>query len=511
MVNILFVNTNGVLWHEVVDKLVNTNNFEITIISEFIPDSQKKDPRILHINSCSLLTGKYALDNINPKTKLSLFYSYLSEKSSFLNDNIDEFYSYIEPLMRHRTGFQNWSEQEIVFYIELWLSQADFILNSKTFDILLFPSAPHAFFDNILLLLASKFSTKCLTIEASAIFPISYLIEGYTDSYDNLINLPTFKQLNESEKLADSYIFSYSRSLYEQSDKKRFTPSYVPKIGELHSLLINYIGTIKSVFYNIYVSKRSSTGVLHKSPNSFYWSKKSFSWYFIFYTNILFKTLISYFRSIIHMLPLEYVTRKPFIAYFPPFQIENTSMPLHGWDFSAIRVLDKIRATIGQDILIVCKNHPVQFSYLSSSPSSRDKLFYARAKEIGCLFAKSSTTSYSLFSHKNCIAVVCNGSTVALEAVAHGKPVFETVSTPYTPWKFVHPLSCFSMDYIHNLNLKDLQGKLSDYLSNISKQNLIFWPHECHPSVNISTKNTFSSNLVAYLQFLYTSVASNKF
>ena len=167
---------------------------------------------------------------------------------------------------------------------------------------------------------------------------------------------------------------------------------------EPYSLLISLIGA----FYGVFKSMNKKilwAGSLHKYKNYPFGTSLSFVKRLIFYFSLYFKVICHYIysRFFIDRENLDLLLTKPFFAFFPSYQIEYTSLPTQGWDFSHLRCIDKIFSHIPDGCNLITKDHPWTFSFISSSLTARNQSYYRSVLKYGINFLQSTISPYQIF------------------------------------------------------------------------------------------------------------------
>ena len=503
MPNLLIVNPSAQLWEKTINNLsFLSRNIKLFLISSDDFKSRIEFETSGFVNSTHFSSTFFAFSKIsdNPYSPYQLFLrEFYGESVSIL----DFVYPHIEPLLRHRTGL-HWDEHEILKSITAYVAQSIYIINNYNLALVLFATIPHSASDLTLLLLCDLFKVPYLFVEPSLVFPFSYVSTGIPGRNVKPILRKDF--LNDTISSSSiSHLKSTLKSLNSQSSGKRFIPNYITEFVKFEpfslasSLLRSLYGVFKSRD-----DKFLSAGSLHKyrhypfgTPVSIF---KRFVFYFSLYLRVFYRYIYS--RFFIDRNKLDLLFSRPFFAYFPNFQIEYSSLPSQGWDFSQLRCIDKIFSHIPDDCNLLVKDHPWTFSFISSSLTLRNPSFYRSLLNYNISFLPSIISPFQIFSHSNCMGIIVNGSTVALEAMVVGIPIYETIPTYLSQYSSIYPLSDLSITRNKEVNSCN---SLPEYCQYLIDNCFEFWVGEHFHMFNSFDIDVSSTQMG---EFIYRYIAS---
>jgi len=475
MSSLLFVNPSGSIWSSTIQKL-SREILDVRICGISSPEfygSLDRNNLSIWVHSIDFASLRYA-NHIFDGNSLSPYQYFLRQGSDYVDNLIFSIYPHVELLLRHRTGL-NWNEHEVLETITMYISQALYFLELTKPSLVVFGTVPHAGWDNVFLLLCDHLGIEFIFNEPSLIYPFSYMSSGIpgkdvthvcrSEYLSSSLSASSLDQLNDTVD-----------SLKSQNLTRRFLPNYLRGFArfEPFSLLNSFCSTLYGLCLTSFNSVLS-TGSLHKYSDRPYGFHASLVARLFFYSALFLRILRSYVqtRKFICRTPLSRLFKKPFIAYFPSFQIEYTSLPCQGLAFSHQACIHKINAFLPPGLNLFVKDHPWSYSFLSSSLTSRCRSFYNSLSRYSLKFLPSDVSPYKIFSNPNCKGVVVNGSTVALEAIASGIPVYETCVTHLTPLSFVKPID--QLLQAENLDAPCPSNPLEEYKSYLMKYCFEFW------------------------------------
>jgi hypothetical protein len=506
MSSLLFVNPNGAIWSQTIHKL-SLKISDVRIFGIASPDFRKSlnCPYLATwINSIDFASTNYAKQPLDSNS-LSPFQQFLRQDTHCIHDLISYVYPHIELLLRHRTGL-NWNEHEILETIMLYISQSLYFLEFTNPSLVIFGTTPHAGWDNVFLLLCERLGINYIFNEPSLIFPFSYMSCGVPGKNAN----PVCRSEYISSDLSSNSLTQLERtidSLKRQNLSRRFLPNYLRGFVKFEpfSLFNSFCSTLYGLCLTS-IDPVLSVGSLHKYRDLPYGSSVSLFGRLLFYTSLFLRILCAYAQSrkFICRAPLSYIFKKPFIAYFPPFQIEFTSLPSQGLDFSQQACIHRISACMPPEFNLYVKDHPWTFSFVSSSLTSRSPSFYRSLAKYSVRFLPSNVSPFRIFSDPNCRGVVNNGSTVALEAMALGVPVYETCHTYLTPLSCVRSIRDLLQPYQAN---PSAINPLEEYKSYLEKYCFEFWTGEHEYLLNDELIDVYSNQMSDFLQSYYESIS----
>jgi hypothetical protein len=509
MSSLLFVNPTGNIWLSTIQKLAG-KNLDLSISGISSPDfyDSLNCPNLsIWVKSIDFASTNYAVSRSDHQSSTP-FQEFLRQDADFIDDLLFYIYPHIEPLLRHRSGL-NWSEHEILETITLYISQSLYFLDLINPSLVVFGTIPHAAWDNVLLLLCERSAINYIFNEPSLVYPFSYMSSGVPGKHVRPVCRSTYISTDLSS-YSLSQLDNTMVSLKEQNHSRRFIPNYLRGFVKYEPLSL--VKSFCSTLYGAFITSSDSvlsTGSLHKYRDLPYGISVSLFRRFLLYSTLFLSILRSYLYSRIHITrdPLNTILEKPFIAYFPSFQIEYTSLPAQGFNFSHQICIHKITSCLPSDHSLLVKDHPWTFSFISSSLTSRSRSFYKSLSRYPLMFLPSYISPFSILSAPNCRGVVVNGSTVALEAMALGVPVYETCPTYLTPLSCVKPVAHLFKD--EQLRHLDLKNPLDEYRSHLLQYCFEFWVGSHEYMHNDDLIEVYSSQMSDFLLSYHTTTCKS--
>lgn len=177
---------------------------------------------------------------------------------------------------------------------------------------------------------------------------------------------------------------------------------------------VSKLGLFKSAKYYLKIDKRK-----------FFFEENKFSNFKSFFLRSLQRLKILKLKISYSLNCTSYhdVKSQKYCVFFPNYQPEATTSPSSRFYSNIFLVLENIQSIVGQDCLILYKEHPSTFNYNLESFFKRDKFFYKSLKKRfkNLKFINQEISNEEII--KNSLNSFCQTSNVAIDSLKVSKPV----------------------------------------------------------------------------------------
>ena len=406
--------------------------------------------------------------------------NFLNDKFASFNVNSNQLEHYLKYLdiffdICDRYDFNNCftSSQRTLHYYHL-LNYFEEFVNENNIEEIIFNHTPHHINTFCFYLVCKK---KNIKIKINTQFSFGDNIRFTID--DDIFE--RCKKIKESVKIN----FNFDNQLNKENILKKFNyklPKYmIPKTGKkikffglnydsliflfLRDLIEVYrLGLIKPAKYYLKIDKRK-----------FFFEENKFSNLKSFFLRSMQRLKILKLKIYYNLNCTSYneLKDKKYCVFFPNYQPEATTSPSSRFYSNIFLVLENIQSVVGNDCIILFKEHPSTFNYNLESFFKRDKFFYRSLKKRfkNLKFINLKINNEEIL--KNSTNSFCQTSNVAIDSLKASKPViiFGNVwfDKFYNIYKFQNIED--SKNYLNNFNfdMKLFENEIANYNYSIEK------------------------------------------